>query len=448
MPLDTQQFPITRYWLATALGNVPTTPDIFVLSKQLSHARKLFLAGKNQLTAIRNWLAAAGVIETGKGQVRLSELGQLMAAQDAGAEMALTWWLFHLHLCVNSDSFPYSAFFLLYDSESRWMSLDDVLDSLVKFAEEKQLDVAKETVNTYFGGVAQTFQPGRFVNDLALVEERTVDEGRGTKRVRRRLARPEDAIVAYAVSLFQKHFYPTQATVEAREILGSGLARVLGVRDSDASRGAFANHHAEGPEPIRPVPAASQPGFNPVSASRGVRLEGAPHKRISDAGWQMAIASLRDHVCRLVASEMSPGRRYRCLILQAADLAILARLSEHVRLALGGMGREPHVVGWESFFDAIGALSCDAVRAHIGAVGRHSAVVLVGPLHYVDYWTAGVQDSFWSFLSMYSQGPGVVVVDTPRTEGVEGPFVARGTIPGTEIRHLRPRLVVTEAASL
>ena len=113
------------------------------------------------------------------------------------------------------------------------VSLDDVEDSLAKFAVEKQLGITKETVNTYFGGVAQTFQPGRFVNDLGLVEERILDDGHGRKRVRRRIARPEDAVVAYAVALFQKHFYHGQATVEAREILGRGLARVLGMRDSD-----------------------------------------------------------------------------------------------------------------------------------------------------------------------------------------------------------------------
>jgi len=39
--------------------------------------------------------------------------------------------------------------------------------------------------------------------------------------------------VAYATLLFQKQFYPGQATVEAREILGKGLSRVLGIRDSD-----------------------------------------------------------------------------------------------------------------------------------------------------------------------------------------------------------------------
>src|SRR5262245_32195517 len=120
MPLDTQQFGLTRYWLTVALGHIPAIPDIFVVSKQLSRARRLFLAGRSQLAGIRNWLAAAGVIETAPRQVRLSELGQLMAAQDSRAEMAWTWWLFHLHLCVIPDNFPYATFFSLYDSEGRW----------------------------------------------------------------------------------------------------------------------------------------------------------------------------------------------------------------------------------------------------------------------------------------------------------------------------------------
>jgi len=231
MPLDTQEFGIKRFWLATALDHVPAIPDIFVPSKQLSQARKLFLAGKNQLAAIRNWLVVAGIIETAKGQVKLSELGQLMAAQDARAETAWTWWLFHLHLCANADAFPYSSFFLLYDAEGRWMSLDDIIECLQKHAEEKGISLAKNSIDTYFRGVAQTFHAGGFVHELALVEERSL--GEGGRKVRRRLGHPEDILVAYAASLFQKRFYPGQATVEARDILSNGLARVLGMRDSD-----------------------------------------------------------------------------------------------------------------------------------------------------------------------------------------------------------------------
>jgi hypothetical protein len=233
MALDTQQFGITRYWLSTALKNVPGTPDVFVTSKQLSHARKLFLAGKNQLSAIRNWLLGAGVIEAATRQVKLTEMGQLMAAQDGRAEMAWTWWLFHLHLCVNPDAFPYSGFFHTYDTEGRWISIDDITDCLAQNAEEKQLGISKETVATYFGGVAQTFQVGGFVNELGLLEERTVGDVRGSRKIRRRLTKAEDLLVAYTAVLFQRQHYPNQATVEAREMLGKGFSRVLGLRESD-----------------------------------------------------------------------------------------------------------------------------------------------------------------------------------------------------------------------
>lgn len=232
MPLDTQTFGITRHWLTTAIKHIPSAPEVFI-KKQLNHARKLFLAGANQLPAIRNWLMAGGIIEKDKLKVKLTELGQLMAAQDSRAETALTWWLFHLHLCINPDAFPYSGFFLLYDSEGRWLSESDIVDRLAEHADEKQLNIKKETVDTYFSGVAQTFHNGGFVHEMGLIEQRTLGDGKNSRRVRRRLGRPDDTLVAYAAVLFQKQYYPGQATVEAREILGKGLSKVLGIRDSD-----------------------------------------------------------------------------------------------------------------------------------------------------------------------------------------------------------------------
>lgn len=233
MALDTQQFGMTRYWLSTAVKQIPSTPDIFVLSKQLSQARKLFLAGKNQLSAIRNWLVGAAVIETGRGQIKLTELGQLIAAQDSRAEMAWTWWLFHLHLCANPESFPYSGFFELYDHDMRWKSVDDVVGELAKIADDKQLNISRDTVGTYFAGVAQSFQAGGFIHELGLIEERTSGDSRGSRRMRRRLTRPDDLLVAYTTILFQHQYFPGQSTVEARALLGKGLARALGLRESD-----------------------------------------------------------------------------------------------------------------------------------------------------------------------------------------------------------------------
>lgn len=162
----------------------------------------------------------------------------------------------------------------------------------------------------------------------------------------------------------------------------------------------------------------------------------------------MAVTPLQESVNKLVARELSPTRRYRCLVLQTERLDQQARLCDCLHAAIDALGRQSGVLPWDRFFDAVGALSSDTVREMVVATGKDRAVVLPGPLHYIDYWTVGVQEGFWSFLSLYSRGPGVVVVDIPRTEGVEGPFVARGILAGTDVRFLRPRLVAMEEASL
>ena len=154
--------------------------------------------------------------------------------------------------------------------------------------------------------------------------------------------------------------------------------------------------------------------------------------------------NLREQLGTLLAKELNPVRRYRCLILQSDRLDVQARLCDYLPDAIKALGWEASVLVWDGFFDKVGAISADNAKNNVLTAGKDRAVVLAGPLHYVDYWTAGVQEGFWNFLALYSRGPGVVVVDIPRTEGVEGPFVARGVVLGTEIRFLRPRLVATE----
>ena len=74
MPLDTQTFRMTKYWLQVALDKIPFEPEIFS-NKNLSMARKEFLAGKNMLVGIKNWLSCANLINVKKGKVELTELG-------------------------------------------------------------------------------------------------------------------------------------------------------------------------------------------------------------------------------------------------------------------------------------------------------------------------------------------------------------------------------------
>jgi hypothetical protein len=233
MPLDTQTFGISRHWLAVALSEVPKTPDIFT-SKNLNVARKAFLAGSKQLAAIKNWLTRGDALSQGRGAVELTEVGKLMAAQDPRAERAWTWWLLHLHLCVNEDSFPYSDFFLTSDSEGlTWRNSDQVVETLTKAAKDGGRQIEVNSVKTYFDGIDNAFRPGRPLYGLGLLERREASDGDGARKLRRALAKPADIVIAYATLLFHRHFYESPTTIEARDLLENGLARVLGLRDAD-----------------------------------------------------------------------------------------------------------------------------------------------------------------------------------------------------------------------
>ena len=231
MPLDTQTFPITRHWAAAALREVPRNPEIFA-TKSLSLARKTFLCGSVQRTAIKNWLSRGELVAIGHGRSELTELGRLMAAQDERADRAWTWWLIHLHLCASNDSFPYSAFFLKNDAEGlAWRSADQIVkESLVSVAAENNLDLAESSVSTYFAGVDNAFRPGKPLFDLGLIERQDTDEGK--RRLRRTLVKPADVVTAYGTVLFHNSFFSDQTTVEARMLLERGIARALGIKDS------------------------------------------------------------------------------------------------------------------------------------------------------------------------------------------------------------------------
>jgi hypothetical protein len=248
MPLKTDTFGITRYWLSAALSELPRCPELFTKGS-LSAARKTFLAGTNQLTAIKNWLSRADILELPRGSAELTELGRLIAAQDERAERAWTWWLFHLHLCASPDSFPYSEFFLSTDSEGlTWRTSEQIVETLTKFAKDSGTEIEVSTVENYFEGVENAFRPGRPLYGLGLIEHREVPGANGKRRLRRALTKPADIVVAYAATLFHKSFFSEQTTVESRVLLEKGFSRALGTRDADVREalGRISQHAALG----------------------------------------------------------------------------------------------------------------------------------------------------------------------------------------------------------
>lgn len=243
MSLDTQTFGISRYWLSAALTKLPSQPELFAPSS-LCEARKAFLAGKNQVAAIKNWLVCADIVTVKSKQTTLTDLGRLMAAKDARAESAWTWWLFHLHLCANVDSFPYSNFFKEYEPGiNSWSSFDEIVAKLNE-RQNGEGRVAEKTVRTYFEGVERTFRPTLPIYGLGLIERRSAPEESKKELIRRPCVEPRDLVVLYAAMLFHQKFFANYSTVEAKQLIDRGLDRVLGIGISQV-RSTFVRIHQD-----------------------------------------------------------------------------------------------------------------------------------------------------------------------------------------------------------
>jgi hypothetical protein len=244
MSLKNDTFPIKRYWLSAAFSVLGEMPDAFT-SSRLREARKRFLAGGNQLTAIRNWLACGEVIDaSGRRGVDLTDLGKLMGAQDSCAKSAVTWWLLHLHLCANNEAYPYSTFFTTFDVDGNWITVDDIVQRLLTVVADDGEARAVDTVATYFAGIENAYRPGQMLFGLGLLERRSVSIDGSLKRALRRTAiGAPDIMIVYAAILFHKKHFHRQATVATPELLKAGLSRALGMKDKDFREALSRIHH-------------------------------------------------------------------------------------------------------------------------------------------------------------------------------------------------------------
>lgn len=157
----------------------------------------------------------------------------------------------------------------------------------------------------------------------------------------------------------------------------------------------------------------------------------------------MAVEVLSDQIASLLAEQLHPRLRYRCLVLQCADIPVLSRVCETVIAVAGALG-DPVVLEYTDLFDQVGAASCRTVLERIEQAAATRPVILAGPLHYVDYWSEQVCTGFWRYLAAFMSGPGIIAVDTPREAVVEGAFRIVGRLPMADIRYLKSRLAATQ----
>lgn len=147
----------------------------------------------------------------------------------------------------------------------------------------------------------------------------------------------------------------------------------------------------------------------------------------------------------VLLATLTPDVRYRCLVFQVSDLAVLASLSDVLTASVfPGSPGKPVDISYLSFLDDVGAFSCEAVLDEIGRHAKTAPVVLIGPLHFLDYWSSSLQATFWAHLASFTEGPGIIVIDTLRTKGIDGRFVICDFVSELQIRILRSRLAATE----
>jgi hypothetical protein len=85
------------------------------------------------------------------------------------------------------------------------------------------------------------------------------------------------------------------------------------------------------------------------------------------------------------------------LVLQTGSVPTLGELKAKVHHSLASLCGPVTELEYQDQFDRVGALSCDSVLARIDRAAGTNALVLAGPLHYLDYWSDQVAAAFVCF---------------------------------------------------
>ena len=157
---------------------------------------------------------------------------------------------------------------------------------------------------------------------------------------------------------------------------------------------------------------------------------------------------LESHIRNLIAKQLHPGLRYRCLLFQAGDLRMLSAVAEVAAKVINSdWTQTPEVIGYKQFLDEVGGWPGSKVLGYLEERVHEKPVVMVGPLHFLDFWSVQSQGVFWKFLASFSSGPGIIITDVLRTEGVDGPFSLINRVGGSDLRYLKSRLALTESST-
>jgi len=233
MTLDTQSFPISRWWAQAGLQAVQANPAIFSRA-HLRAARKDLLAGSNMIPAIKNWLAASNLIRKDGSGFVIGRYGRAILENDPTFQSSSTWWAFHLLLCLSKDAYPYNGLFAeLEPSVRSYVGTSALIE---KIAGAEGSDLTLGSADTYLKGILNSFVRGGALEGLGLLESR-VDRSASGDNIFWRLGTPAipDGAILFAVALARERYFPTRTSIDFSELIGLHLDHYL-VTPQDALR--------------------------------------------------------------------------------------------------------------------------------------------------------------------------------------------------------------------
>jgi len=233
MPIDTQTFGLTRWWSQTCLELIQKNKNIFSNSN-LRVARREFIAGKNQISAIKNWLNAAKIIKKNGTSYELSRYGQLIVKNDRNLKKSSTWWAFHLLICFGDDPFPYDAFFRSLDPNIKQFTS---LGNIKTFLSNNSDGMSLASIDTYFSGVLKMFAEDGTLQGLGIIESRKTFQS-GQAESFYKLSSPEvsDSSILFALALAREKYFKGRPTIDFGELINIGLNNFLSLSQDDLKK--------------------------------------------------------------------------------------------------------------------------------------------------------------------------------------------------------------------
>lgn len=233
MALDTQSFPMNRWWAQAGLKAVQSDPTIFSNANRRT-ARKELLAGANMLVAIKNWLSASRLIKKDGNGFVLDRYGRAILENDPTFQSSSTWWAFHLLLCLSEVAYPYNGVFAQLEPSVRAYVGTTMLVERITEVEGNELKVG--TVETYVDGILKTFGRGGALEGLGLIESR-IDRSASGDSVFWRLGAPTvpDGAILFAVALMRERYFSTRMSIDFSELISMHLDHYL-IMPQDALR--------------------------------------------------------------------------------------------------------------------------------------------------------------------------------------------------------------------